>query len=412
MSTIIELQEKRASLVKQARSVLERSADKMPEGDDRTQYDNLTNEIANLGDRILAEERQLEQERLTAAIPEPRAATREPVGTPAPEDRKITAEKERRAAFRKFLASGNDAEYRALAMDSDPAGGFLFAPQDFVASIIEFVKDRVWMREFGTVMTVTNAESLGIPTLDADPADSDWTAEIGTGNADSTMKFGKRELRPHPLAKQIKVSQKLLRASTLDAEALVIDRLSYKFAVTAEKAYLNGTGNQQPLGVFTASSDGIDTSRDVSTGNTATAIGAGNLFEVKYTLKANYWPNAKWVFHRTGLKQLMKLTDTNGQYLWVTAGMTAQRGLGAGQPDVLLDCPVYLSEYAPSTFTTGLYVGVFGDFSKYWIADSLSMQFQRLVELYAATAQVGFIGRLETDGMPVLAEAFARVKLA
>ena len=40
------------------------------------------------------------------------------------------------------------------------------------------------------------------------------------------------------------------------------------------------------------------------------------------------------------------------------------------------------------------------------------MQVQRLVELYAATNQVGFIGRLETDGMPVLEEAFSRVTLA
>ncbi len=40
------------------------------------------------------------------------------------------------------------------------------------------------------------------------------------------------------------------------------------------------------------------------------------------------------------------------------------------------------------------------------------MEVQRLVELYAATNQVGLIGRMESDGMPVLEEAFARVKLA
>jgi hypothetical protein len=40
------------------------------------------------------------------------------------------------------------------------------------------------------------------------------------------------------------------------------------------------------------------------------------------------------------------------------------------------------------------------------------MEVQRLEELYAATSQVGFIGRLESDGMPVLEEAFSRVKLA
>ena len=41
------------------------------------------------------------------------------------------------------------------------------------------------------------------------------------------------------------------------------------------------------------------------------------------------------------------------------------------------------SEWAPSTFTTGQYVGLLGDFRHYWIADALSMQIQRLNELYA-----------------------------
>ena len=53
-----------------------------------------------------------------------------------------------------------------------------------------------------------------------------------------------------------------------------------------------------------------------------------------------------------------------------------------------------------------------GDFRYYWIADALDMQIQRLVELYARTNQTGFIGRLETDGMPVLEEAFVRLQMA
>jgi len=53
-----------------------------------------------------------------------------------------------------------------------------------------------------------------------------------------------------------------------------------------------------------------------------------------------------------------------------------------------------------------------GDFSFYWIADALDMQIQRLDELYAESNQVGFIGRLETDGMPVLEDAFRRLQQA
>jgi len=40
------------------------------------------------------------------------------------------------------------------------------------------------------------------------------------------------------------------------------------------------------------------------------------------------------------------------------------------------------------------------------------MTIQVLTELYAETNQNGYHSRLEADGMPVLAEAFGRVKLA
>jgi len=111
------------------------------------------------------------------------------------------------------------------------------------------------------------------------------------------------------------------------------------------------------------------------------------------------------VFHRDAVKQLAKLQDDDGRYLWMNS-------IQLGQPDMLFGLPVFVSEYAPNTFTTGLYVGAVGDFSFYHIADALDFTVQRLNELYAATNQTGFIGRLESDAMPVLEEAFVRVKLS
>ena len=71
-----------------------------------------------------------------------------------------------------------------------------------------------------------------------------------------------------------------------------------------------------------------------------------------------------------------------------------------------------LSEYAPNTFTTGLYVGLIVAMDHYHIADAEGVIIQRLGELYSLADQTGFIARLETDGTPVLEEAFARVKLS
>ena len=313
-------------------------------------------------------------------------------------------------AWNTFLTRGIQAvggdELRALQADADISGGFLVAPPQFVLKLIQAMDDEVFIRGMATVYPVTKAESLGAPSLDTDPADPTWTAEIATGTEDSSMAFGKRELNPHPLAKLIKVSEKLLRVSAMDVESLVTGRLAYKFGITAENSYLNGSGSNQPMGVFTAATTGfgISTSRDVSTGNSATAFTTDGLMEALYSLKGQYHALATWIFHRDAIKRLRKLKDGEGQYIW-------NPDMKGGQPDMVLGRPYKMSEYCPNTFESGKYVGIIGDFKNYWIADALSMRIQRLNELYAATNQVGFIGRLESDGLPVLEEAFSRITL-
>lgn len=312
--------------------------------------------------------------------------------------------------FEKYLRFGASAlqsqqEQRVLQAWSDPDGGFLVPPEQFVNKLLKFVDDMVFVRQAATKLTLSSGQSLGVPSLETDPADPDWTSELATGTEDTAMKFGKRSLTPSPLAKRVKVSATLLRMSSMNVDTLVTQRLAYKFAIAQEKAFLTGNGANQPLGLFTASNFGISTSRDVSTGNLTTSPTFDGLLEAKYKLKQNYWNNAKWLFHRDVVKTIAKLKDGEGQYIW-------QQAKTQGEPDLLLGAPLMMSEYAPNTLTTGLYVGLFGDFSFYWIADALDMQIQRLVELYAEANQVGFIGRMESDGMPALEEAFARVKLA
>jgi HK97 family phage major capsid protein len=318
-----------------------------------------------------------------------------------------TESAEYRAAFAASLIAGKDrtaAEIRALQMDSDAAGGFTVAPQQFVADLIQAVDNQVFLRGLATVSQLVGAHSIGRPSLDTDIDDSDWTSELLTGNEDSALAFGKRELTPHPLAKRIKVSRKLLRHSPLGPEAIVRQRLAYKMGVTQEKGFMTGNGVQQPLGVFTASNDGISTGRDVSTDNTSTAVTFDGLKNAKWSLRSAYRARAQWVAHRDFGKMIDKIKDGEGRYI-------LNPSVVAGQADSLLGMPLNLSEYAPSTFTTGLYVAVLGDFSNYWIVESLSLEIQQLNELYAATNQVGFISRAELDAMPVLEEAFARVKL-
>ncbi len=429
MLTLKEIGEKRAQLWQSMKELneLSKTENRAFTAEENANWDRMNTEIEELETQesdvkqaetratFLAEtEKKLSASRGRQAQPDP-LNNANPAGV-AKEKEPTTEELKRaehRSLFTKHLRGEmtrnefeNSCERRALQADIPSSGGYLATPMEMANQLIKFIDDIVFIRQKATKYPLPTAMSLGIPTLENDPGDAAWTAEIATGNEDSTMSFGRRSLTPHPVAKRIKVSRTLLRVATINPEDLVNRRLAYKFGITEEKAFLTGTGTGQPLGVFTASADGIPTSRDISTENTTTLITADGLINAKFNLKAQYQnsPTTAWGFSRTAVRNIRKLKDGNGQYLWLP-------GL-AGTPSTILDIPYFMSEYVPSTFTTGLYVGIIGDWSFYWIADALSMGIQRLDELYAETNQVGFIGRKETDGMPVLAEAFTRVALA
>lgn len=408
MDRITEMRQKRANLIKQARNLIDK-ADKEERSlttEEEQMYNRIMEDVKKLGEEIEREEQLRALEKDLETTQGTIAGGKEP---PGDDDRNDEQDKEVRAAFNKFLRGGvqvlNGDEIRALQSGVDTLGGYIVAPQQFVNQLIKGVDNIVYIRQWATKFTVERAESLGVPALDSDIDDADWTSELATGTEDTAMAFGKRELHPHPLAKRVRVSNKLLRQATIDPEALVRDRLAYKFGVAEEKAYLTGDGVNKPLGIFTASNQGISTARDVSNGNTTTAIKFDGLISAKYKLDMQYWPRARWMFHSDAVEQLAKEKDSNGQYIW-------RESVRVGEPDRLLGFPVYMSKYVPNTFTAGQYVGVLADFSFYWVVDALDMQIQRLVELYAENNQIGFIGRRELDGMPVLEEAFVRVKLA
>jgi HK97 family phage major capsid protein len=402
---IIELQEKRLKAVHDARALNDSVAAEKRDmtGEEQTRFNAFMADQEKLGQAIKDEQRLLDAERETAAGEQRGGKTTTKADDGAPTDKRASAEYAE--AFGAFLRAENQAHQRALQADLDTDGGYVVSPRQFVTALIKSIDDQSFVRQNATVLPLNNAASLGVPSLDADPADADWTSELGTGNEDSAMKFGAREFKPLPLAKRIKISKKLLRSSAIPIEQLVQERLAYKFAVTQEKAFMLGNGAGQPLGLFAASTNGITTARDVATGNTTSAVTMDGLINAKYSLKSGYLANAKWLFHRDGVREVAKLKDNDGSYLW-------QPSKTEGEPDMLLGQPIIMSEYVPNTFTTGQYVGIIGDLSYYWIADALDMQIQALFELYAEANQVGYIARMETDGMPVLAEAFARVKLA
>lgn len=327
---------------------------------------------------------------------------------------------EYRQLFRRFLGANNAHEANAiltramelriekrdLSVDNELQAGVLVPPEQFVAELLKDMDDEQIIRQYARKFVVPTAKSLGAPKRTSKASTWARGAEVATPAADSALAFGKRQLFPKHASGEIKVSRDFLRSNLMGGEQIVREELARDGGEMLEQEFFTGSGTGlEALGLFTASVEGISTGRDVATGNTTTAVTLDGLTEAKYAIKAGYWPRLRWIGSRTFHKQLYGIRDGMGRPIFVES-------YKVGEPDVCLGFPVHISEFAPATFTTGQYVAILGDLYYYWIADALDIEIQRLDELYARSNQVGFIGRLKNDAMPVLEECFSRVKLA
>jgi HK97 family phage major capsid protein len=413
MISTVEWRANRHKLLEESRAITDKADGEKRQltAEERTQWDKLYTEAGNLKTQIDDAERrnEIEGELLAAknSQDEERAKKAGSEKTSQPAGRRAFDTPEYRSAFSKHLCGlpFTPEEQRALQAGSGTAGGYLYAPEQFVSELIQNVTDATVFRTLARVWPpIVGSDSLGAPVLVNRMAAAAWTSELGAPSTDSTLSFGKREIRPYPLAKEILVSKTLLR-KVANADAIVRGELSRVVAEAMENAYMTGTGDQQPLGIFTASTVGVSTSRDVSTSNTSTSVTFDGLKTAKYTLKQAYWPGARWIMHRDLMAQIAKLKDGDGRYL-------LQDSVAQGEGDRLLAFPIVLSEYAPNTFSSAQYVAMLGDYSQlYWIVDSQDMEIQVLEEYYARQNQNDFIIRMATDGAPVLEEACVRVKL-
>lgn len=394
---ILDLKTKRAASSTAIRTIMDEHQGKPMDQAKKDEMAKHEGEFDNLSSQILAEEKQLERERvLGQKIDPPGAAKNEP------ENAVMTA-------FRNALRDGSANAIdicNALQQDNPTQAGYLVAPQQFMTEIIADKNNAMQMRQISRVLPpLSKAQSLGVVKRTNRMSTFAWGTEVAAPTADTALAFGKREFKPNPATGGILVSKTLIRNSAINAEAYIKGEMAYNQMENEEMAMMTGDGNGKPLGIFTASVDGISAGRDIATGNTATALTFDGLIEAKFNLKSTYHKGASWMFNPVAVKNIMKLKDSDGQYIW-------QPTVTAGTPDILLNLPVLSSEYAPKVFTAGLYVGVLGNFKEgYWIVDSLSLEIQALLEMYALTNQIFYIGRHEVDAAPVLEEAFSRIKL-
>lgn len=394
MSQILDLREKRAKAWDAAKQFLDakRGADGMLSEEDTATYDKMEQDVMNLGKEIERLERQ------AAIDAELSKATSTPLtGKPGAKMGKDETEKTGRASDEYKGSFWNAMRVKApmpsvlnaLQEGTDSEGGYL-VPDEFERTLVEALEEENVFRTLAHVIKTSSGDRK-IPVV-ASKGTASWVDEEGA-YTESDDAFSQVSIGAYKLGTMIKVSEELLADSVFDLEAYISKEFARRIGAREEESFFNGDGKGKPLGIL-AAKDGAEVG---VTAASATAITADEVIDLFYSLKAPYRKNAVWVLNDATVKQIRKLKDSTGQYLW-------QPSLVAGTPDTILGRPVKTSAFMP-TAAAGAKTIAFGDFKYYWIADRQGRTFKKLSELYAANGQVGFMGTQRVDGKLILPEA-------
>lgn len=256
---------------------------------------------------------------------------------------------EKIVGFFHALVTNNESAMKALSEGtSGDASGYLL-PEDFKAEIVRELQDLVVMRQLCRVVPMKR-NVLTIPSMTSS-VQVYWTAE-NASKTTTTAVFAQKTLTAFKMAAILYASDELIEDSTeFDIVQLIVSLFAEAIAQQEEYAFSRGNGTTQPTG--------LDTARSAGTIATITAVGQDfdDIINLEYALPAKYSANAVFMCNRSTVKELRKLKDTNGRYLWAEP-------VAVGQPATLHGYALYQNQQLANGHI------YFGDFKRgYWIGD-------------------------------------------
>jgi HK97 family phage major capsid protein len=202
--------------------------------------------------------------------------------------------------------------------------------------------------------------------------------------------------------KVILLSLEVLQDTTIPVDSFLARTMGERLGRKLNSDFLVGTGSGEPTGVITAmtaasaptvTAVGSTTNDSVGGANT---IGSDDITNLMHKLDVSYRGGASFLMHDSTLSALQKVKDKYGRPLWTP-------GIAVGQPDTLFGKRFYINNYMAGLQTSASSPAVtntavlFGDFSKFTIRSVHDLFIMRLVELYAANGQVGYLGFARYD---------------
>lgn len=363
-----------------------------------------------LADAHAADERAAKIKELEDRAKEPQGRVTAPPGSTKPAESEIRATPEYETNFRQWIRSKGKAEARALSLFSDPDGGYLKLPARMETEIIAPVKNVSVVQglaKYEMVDGVLSSHGINVTAITGNSQKGvrvDLTTESTTGEA---FGWSQRKMRSNPFTHWCKIPNELIDFSGIDIVSWIVNEIRERKAVKDDYRFLYGADPDEPLGMLTASADGIDTDRDkviTSSGEVTYDL----LVSAFFTLKPQHRANATWLVCTNLLKQIMQLADNQGNPL-------PPLGIERNGAPMIMGRPVVESNNIAPTlsgenFATSQYIGMLGNFNRYHIMESKAVGLR--LDPYRLSDENVTVCYVQSwlDAMPVLSESFVRLK--
>jgi len=258
--------------------------------------------------------------------------------------------REKILTFFKALMSDDQVTMKALNEGTPADGGYLF-PNEFRNEIVRDIEETSHMRNLVRVLPMSR-DILNAPSVGDGPKVT-WTEENAVKST-TTTRFGQITLTAKKMAAIQYISDELIDDSNqIDVVDLIIQLFAEAVGAEEDRVIVAGNGTTEPTGIITSGT--------VGTRTVAGNLGFDDIIDLEYDLPAKYMINAVYLVNRNNIRELRKLKDTTGRYLW-------QDPIAAGQPATFHGKPVIEENNMPDSQI------VLGDLKRaYWMGDRQKM---------------------------------------
>ena len=258
-------------------------------------------------------------------------------------------------------------------------------PKGFKGDFDSALKKENVFRRYGTNMYVRDCEENIYTVLST--AEADIVAD-GKAYPTDSDEFSKIPFMSFKFATLCKVSETLMLDKKFNIQKYLTNEFARRFGRAEEKYFVNGTGENEPVGILGSADTGVET----------TEITFDDITKLFLSLKPEYRKNAVWVINDETALKLRTLKNAVGDYIWNHTN------------DTIFGRPVEISPHMPNA-EAGAKPILFGDLSFFWILQRDKLTVKTLTEKYAIQGAVGYVASERLDGKLVRSEAVKTLKI-